>query len=205
MSEQRSKEWYESREGKFTSSRINELMGKTGLNKTGETYAFDLAVEIVQGRNEDDDFMSYDMQKGVELEPYAFNKFEQLMSLRFSKVTKCGFIELNKNTGSSPDGLVDDDAVLEIKCPKATTFFKLVLTGEIDPKYYDQMQHQMYCTRRKKAYYFNYIIYNGVELYHLIEVDRDQDRIDLIKSRIDEAVIVRDDYVIELNENMQWT
>ena len=204
MSDQRSKEWFESRSGKFTSSRINELMGIKGLNQTGHTYAFELAIEIVEGRNEDDGYVSYDMQRGIELEPYAFNKFSQLMELRFSTVSKCGFIALNQNTGSSPDGLVDDDGVLEIKCPTPKVFFKLVLDGVIDQKHYDQMQHQMYCTRRKKAYYFNYIIYNGVELYHLIEVERDQSRIDLIESRIDEAVIVRDKYVIELNKNKQF-
>lgn len=205
MSEQRSKEWFEARSGKFTSSRINELMGAKGLGKTGESYAFDLSVEMVQGRDEEDDYMSYDMQRGVELEPYAFKKFSELMSLRFSTVTKCGFIELNENTGSSPDGLVDDDGVLEIKCPKSSTFFKVVLTGEIDKKYYDQMQHQMYCTGRSKAYFFNYCIYNGEELWHLIEVERDQDRIDLMRSRIDEAVAVRDGIVKQLKENRQWS
>jgi putative phage-type endonuclease len=201
---QRNKQWFESRVGKFTSSRINDLMGIKGLNLTGEDYAFELAIEIVQGRDEDDGFLSFDMQKGIELEPYAFIKFSQLMAMRFSEVTKCGFIELNENTGSSPDGLVDDDGVLEIKCPKAKTFFKLVRTGKIDQKYMDQMQHQMYCTGRKKAYFFNYIIYNGVELYHLIEVERDQDRIDLMRSRIDEAVIVRDSFVSELKGNAQY-
>lgn len=204
MSEQRTKQWLQVREGKFTSSAINRLMGIKGLNEGGKTYAFELAIEIVQGRNEDEQYLGYDVQRGIELEPYAFIKFSQIMSLRFSEVTKCGFIELNENTGGSPDGLVDDDAVLEIKCPKPETFFKLVLTNEIDQKYMDQMQHQMYCTGRKKAYFFNYCIYNGVELYHLIEVERDQDRIDLIRSRIDEAVIIRDKYVIELNKNKQF-
>ena len=204
MSDQRTKEWFQVREGKFTSSAINRLMGIKGLNEGGKTYAFELAIEIVQGRNEDDGFESFDMQRGTELEPYAFIKFSQLMAIRFSEVTKCGFIELNENTGGSPDGLVDDDGVLEIKCPTPKVFFKLVLDGIIDQKHYDQMQHQMYCTRRKKAYYFNYIIYNGVELYHLIEVPRDTRRIWLIRSRINEAVVLRDKYAIELNNNKQF-
>src|SRR5690606_29334324 len=142
-SNQRTAEWYKAREGKFTSSAINRLMGIKGLNEGGKTYALELAIEIVQGRNEDDGFESYDMQRGIELEPYAFIKFSQLMALRYSPVTKCGFIEVNAYTGGSPDALVDDDGVLEIKCPKPETFFKLVLTNEVDKKYYDQMQHQM--------------------------------------------------------------
>lgn len=204
MSDQRSKEWLDSRVGKFTSSRINELMGIKGLNQTGHTYAFELAIEIVEGRNEDDGYVSYDMQRGIELEPYAFNKFSQLMELRFSTVSKCGFIVLNDNTGSSPDGLVDDDGVLEIKCPTPKVFFKLVLDGIIDQKHYDQMQHQMYCTGRKKAYYFNYCIYNGVELWHLIEVPRDTQRIWLMRSRINSAIAVRDGIVKQLKENRQY-
>lgn len=201
---QRSVSWYEARVGIPTSSRINELMGIKGLNLTGEDYAFEMAIEIVQGRDEDDGFISFDMQTGIDREPYAFNKFKEIMSYRFVDVVKCGFIKLGEKTGSSPDGLVGEDGILEIKCPKAKTFFKVVRTNKIDPKYYDQMQHQLYVTGRKIAYYFVYCIYNGVELYHMIEVPRDEPRIALIKERIEMVLIKRDEFVEELNKNKQF-
>ena len=55
---QRSKEWYDVRLGRFTASRISELMGVKGLGLTGENYAFELACEEVFGIEEDADFVS---------------------------------------------------------------------------------------------------------------------------------------------------
>lgn len=201
---QRSPEWYESRRGLFTSSRINELMGQKGLGKTGETYAFEMAVEIVEGCNMEEDYQSYAMVKGVELEPLAFAKFSDLMSLQFVSVESCGFFALNEFTGGSPDGLVGDDGVLEIKCPKHETFFRVVLENYIDPKYYDQIQHQLLVTGRSKGHYFVYCIYNGVEKWHHIEVPLDIERTNLMIIRTAEATIKRDHFVKQLLENRQY-
>lgn len=201
---QRSPEWYESRRGLFTSSRINELMGVKGLGKTGETYAFEMAIDIVEGWNMEESYVSWDMQRGIDTEPMAFAKFSDLMSLNFVSVETCGFFALNEYTGGSPDGLVGDDGVLEIKCPKPETFFRVVLEDYIDPKYYDQIQHQLLVTGRAKGHYFVYCIYNGVEKWHHIEVERDQARLDLMCSRIKEAKIKRDEFVQRLLENRQY-
>jgi len=204
MSEQRSNEWFNLRLGKFTSSRINDLMGVKGLGKTGETYAFELACEIVNGRNLEDDFISFDMQRGIELEPYAFEKFAEIIAEDFLTVEKCGFIEWSNNTGGSPDGLVSDNSVLEIKCPKPNKFFRLVCDGNIDQCYIDQMQHQMMVTGCQQAYFFNYCIYNGEPLHHKILVERDEQRINLMVNRLDEAVEIRNKFVEQLNNNKQW-
>lgn len=201
---QRTDEWFNNRLGKFTSSRINDLMGIKGLGKTGESYAFELACEIVNGRNMDDDFVTYDMQRGIDLEPIAFEMFQQNISTDFLTVEKCDFFKLDENTGGSPDGIVSDNSVLEIKCPKSTKFFRLVSDGVIDQAYIDQMQHQMLVTSRIDAYFFNLCIYNGEPLHHTIIVERDQDRIDLILNRIEEAVIIRDNFVKQLKEKRQW-
>src|SRR5690606_27076807 len=94
-------------------------------------------------------------------------------------------------------GLVGKDAILEIKCPRSPKFFNLVANGSsaIDPGYYDQMQMQMLCTNSDKAYFFNYIIYNGQEMWHTIEVPRDEERIEFIKERIEIAIERRNKYV----------
>lgn len=201
---QRSPEWYAKRLGKFTSSRINDLMGKQGLGKTGETYAFELAVEIVEGKNDEDAFMSYDMKIGVENEPYAFEQFKQNKSVDFLSVEPCDFFELNSNTGGSPDGIVSDGSVLEIKCPKPNKLFRLVVDGIIDQLYIDQMQHQMWVTGLDKAYFFNYCIYNGEPKWHEIIVHRDEARRMLMRERIEEAVFIRDQFVKQLIEKRQY-
>jgi hypothetical protein len=201
--EQRSADWHNARLGKFTASEIHKLMGKQGLGETGKSYAFEKAVEIVFGYQEND-FVSYDMQRGIELEPLAFNKFKELKELNFIDVETCSFFSIDKNSGSSPDGLVSNDSILEIKCPKLETFAKLVATNKIDPKYFLQMQKQMSDTKRSKAYFFNYTVLDGIEYWHEIEVLRCNETIELMNKRISEAVIIRDEFINKLNTNKQW-
>ena len=194
--QQRSKEWFETRLGRFTASRINELMGVKGLNKTGDSYAYEKAIEIVYGKS-DEDLSTFDMRRGVELEPVAFDLFSQKMGLEFIEVKKASFFPFGDNAGASPDGLVGKDEVLEIKCPRHAKFFNIVKGGlkEVDKAYIDQMQMQMLCTNSKKCYFVNFIIFNDEPLMHIIEVYRDEERIKLIKERIKEAVKLRDEYV----------
>jgi exodeoxyribonuclease (lambda-induced) len=200
--QQRSLEWREQRLGLFTASEIHKLMGVGGLGETGKSYAIDKAIEELYGEVEEN-FVSYDMERGTELEPLAFAKFKELKSLEFVDVENCGFFSGDIH-GASPDGLVGDDAVLEIKCPKATTFFKLVADGEIDKKYFYQMQHQMMLTGRSKAYFFNYFIFEGQEFWHEIIVERDEKVCDLIWDRILEATEIKKEYINKLKTNQQW-
>ena len=198
--EQRSQEWFDERAGKFTASRISELLGIKALGLTGEGYAMEMAVEEVFGR-EENDFISYDMQRGIDLEPLAFNHFKEKKALEFIDVQNCGFFKYCENSGASPDGLVGDDAILEIKCPTRKTFFKLKLTNEIDSKYFAQMQMQMLSTNRNKAHFFNYLIIDGEEHTHEIIVYRCETTIEKIKSRIEEAVSIKNEFIEKLNQS----
>ena len=201
--EQRSDEWRKQRHGKFSASEIHKLMGIRGLGETGKSYAIEKAIEQLYG-DVDENFISYDMERGIELEPLAFEKFKELKSLEFVDVLNCGFFTLSDSAGASPDGLVGHDAVLEIKCPKASTFFKLVATNEIDQKYFYQMQMQMICTGRDKAYFFNYIIIEGLEYWHTIIVERDATLCDKIIERIAEAIQIKEEYINKINNNKQF-
>lgn len=201
--EQRSEEWYSKRLGKFTASEIYKLMGIKELGETGKSYAIEKAIEELFGLI-DENYISFDMQRGIDLEPLAFNKFKEIKELDFINVENCSFIELSENSGASPDGLVGDDGILEIKCPKADTFFKLVSDGKIDKKYYYQMQMQMLATNRSKAYFFNYLVHDGLEFWHEIVVDRDDKTCDLICSRIAEASEIKKEYINKINTNKQW-
>jgi len=200
---QRTESWLKDRYGKFTASEIVKLLGIKGLGETGKTYAIEKAIEELYGEFEEP-FISYDMQNGIDTEPLAFEKFKQLKGLEFLEVEKCGFFNFGEHAGASPDGLVSDNSVLEIKCPKSTTFFKLVATNEIDAKYYAQMQMQMLCTGANKAYFFNYLVHDGTEYYHEIIVERNQVMIEKIKDRINEAVEIKTEYINLINKNKQW-
>jgi putative phage-type endonuclease len=204
--EQRSKEWFAVREGRFTASRIGELLGVKGLGLTGEGYAFEKACELVYGVDEKESFQSFDMKRGTELEPIAFRKFKELKEYDFLDVQETSFFAYGENAGASPDGLVGHDAILEIKCPRSTKFFKLVAKGKdsIDKDYLDQMQMQMLCTNSQRCHFFNYIIFKNQEMWHEIIIERDEDRIELIKKRIAEATILRDEFVSYLTNNQQF-
>ena len=201
---QRSKEWFDVRLGRFTASQIDSLLGIKGLGLTGESYIFEKAVETVFGKDESDDFTSYDMQRGIDLEPIAFAKFKELKELEFVEVNETSFFCLGDHAGASPDGLVGNDSILEIKCPRPNKFFKLVKDNQIDKCYTSQMQMQMLCTNSKRAHFFNYIIFNGVEIWHEIIVERDEAIIKLIKDRLEEAVIIKKEFMQYLIENKQF-
>lgn len=96
---QRSENWHNERLGKFTASEIHKLLGKQGLGLTGETYCFEKACEIVFGIDEEENFISSDMQRGINLEPLAFDKFKELKELDFIEVKEAYFFPLGENAG----------------------------------------------------------------------------------------------------------
>jgi len=204
--EQRSNEWYKERLGKFTASEIYKLMGQKGLGKTGESYCFEKACEIVYGIDEENNLETFDMKRGILLEPLAFRKFKELKYDEYIDVLECGFFNFCENSGASPDGLVGSNGILEIKCPQSTKFFGIVKDGidAIDDKYIFQMQMQMLATKRDEAYFFNYIVFNSKEMYHEIVIKRDEKIIDTMKERIEQAVKIRNEYIVQLKEKQQF-
>lgn len=201
QSEQRSQTWYKERYGKFTASKIIDLLGVKGLGLTGETYAVERAIEQLFGEVEEG-FTSKDMQRGIDLEPTAFAKFVEVHPNL--KVQNCSFFAYGEHAGASPDGLVDEDAILEIKCPKGKKFFRLVAEENIDKIYIAQMQMQMLATGRNKAYFFNYLELDDKVYHHTIIVERDEAMIDLIKERLDEAIAIKKSYIELINSKKQW-
>ena len=203
MLEQRSNEWFDIRLGRFTASEIHKLMGVKGLGETGKTYAIEKAIEVISGRNEDE-IISQDLKRGIELESLAFNKFKEIKFYEFLNVENTSFFECGKHSGASPDGLVSDNSSLEIKCPRDLKFFKIVADGKIDDNYIWQMQHQMLCAEKEQTYFFNYILNKGKEYWHEIIVKRDENKIDLIKKRLSEAIEIKLNYIEKITSNKQW-
>lgn len=229
--EQRTDEWFDIRKGRFTASPILRLLGngkramteeelaeykkqepkgrRTTIDTYGDglvTYAKEKAIETVFGLDPDDELDTWDMKRGRELEPLAFRRFKEIKELDFIEVQECGFFPYGKHAGASPDGLVGDDAVLEIKCPRRNKFFTIVADGKdaIDPEYYAQMQMQMLSTNSVRAHFFNYYVENGLEHWHEIIIDRDDEMIALIKERIKIATKIKMEYIKKLNKNRQW-
>lgn len=204
--EQRSNEWFNARLGRFTAYNINDLMGVKGLGTTGETLAFKKAKERLFGIDETWNVETWDMKRGKESEPKAFELAKTILAQRFLKVKATSFFPLGDDSGASPDGLVGKDSTLEIKCPNADKFFKIVAFGieALDDSWIDQMQLQMKCTHSKKCFFFAYVVWKGEELYHILEVERNEERIEKIMERISEAVVLRDTFIEQLKTNKQF-
>lgn len=148
MLEQGTQEWLLERCGKVTASRIADLMAKTksGYAATRLNYRAQLIAERLTGCVAAS-FTNAAMQHGTETEPEARRAYEFFVD---RDVQQVGFaphptIEM---AGASPDGLVGDDGLLELKCPNTATHIETLLSGSIPDKYFKQMQFQMACTGR---------------------------------------------------------
>lgn len=148
--EQRSPEWFAARCGKVTASRLYDVMARTksGYAASRQNYMAELICQRLTGKQEEG-FTNAAMMRGTELEPvaremYALNEFDAVIS-------EVGLIDHPTITGfaASPDGLVNDDGLVEIKCPNTWTHLQALKTGAPKRQYLLQMHAQMMCTGRK--------------------------------------------------------
>ena len=146
--EQRSLEWFAERLGKVTASRVADIMAKTksGYSSSRKNYMAQLLCERLTGKQEES-YTNAAMQRGIDLESKARSFYE----LSNDPVVELGFINhpTIKMFGASPDGMVGDKGMLEIKCPNTMTHIDFILSGKPDGKYITQMQVQMACAERE--------------------------------------------------------
>ena len=142
-------DWFNARLGKVTASRLNDAFSTT---KTGEgagriNYRLELVTERLTGVKGESFTNSY-MIWGNEQEPFAREAYEQDKS---EFVVETGFIDhpTIPMSGASPDGLVGEDGLIEIKCPASTTHIGYISAGVVPAKYKNQMIWQLICTGRK--------------------------------------------------------
>jgi len=154
--EQRSAEWFQARLGKVTASRIADLMARTksGYSTSRANYMAELIAERLTGKK-GDSYQNAAMQWGTEQEPAARAAYETLTGVLVEEV---GFVPhpIIPNAGASPDGLVNDDGLVEIKCPFTATHLDFLTTGDVPEKYILQMQWQMACTSRRWCDYVSF-------------------------------------------------
>jgi putative phage-type endonuclease len=146
--EQRTNEWHEARLGKVTASRIADVMAqtKTGPSASRKNYMAQLLTERLTGKPTES-YSNAAMQWGTETEPQARAMYELQTGL---EVIETGFTPHPElAAGASPDGLVGDDGLIEIKCPNTATHIDTLLSGKIDKKYILQMHWQMICEGRQ--------------------------------------------------------
>ena len=152
--EQNSDEWFEARGGLITSSKLGVIMASYGkaFGEPAKKYAVNIAIEQLTGQAISSGYSNEHMERGHEQEPIARELYEQEY---FCDVTNGGFFE-NKLIGCSPDGLVSDDGVIEIKSVIASTQFATVKRGKLDPAYKWQCYGNLMFTARDWLDYVSY-------------------------------------------------
>jgi putative phage-type endonuclease len=150
MIEQGTDAWLRERAGKVTASRISDVMSKgrgSAPSATRANYMAQLVAERLTGEPTET-FTSAAMQHGTDTEPQAR---AQYIMRTGQDVQEVGFVAHPTlfMSGASPDGLVGDAGLVEIKCPNTATHIQTLRGKEIDRKYLLQMQWQMICTGRE--------------------------------------------------------
>ena len=147
--EQGSKEWHLSRLGKVTASRIADVLskGKSGESASRKNYRTELVVQRLTGVP-GESFTNAAMEWGTATEPLARIAYESEMGIFVNQVAFIDHPSIS-NFGCSPDGLIADDGLLEIKCGNTTTHIDWLLSEKAPSRYIPQMQCQMACTGRK--------------------------------------------------------
>jgi putative phage-type endonuclease len=166
---QGSDEWERLRKGKATASEFHRIItpSQLKLSSGAKDYAIQKAAEIL-GLDSPRQEPGYWMERGTELEPLAFAEFCE----KVLPAEHVGFIQLHEgaSVGCSPDGLVGDDSLLEIKCPKAETLIEWILNGELPSQYRLQVQGEMWVTGRSSCHFWGW--HPEIEPFHL-EINRD--------------------------------
>jgi len=199
MMEQGTEEWFTIRIGKVTASRVADVIAKTktGYSATRDNYMAQLVCERLTGQK-GDSFSNAAMQHGTETEPLARLSYEVTQNVLVDEV---GFVPhpTIEMAGASPDGLVGDDGLLEIKCPNTATHIETLLSQIVPGKYNTQMQFQMACTGRQWCDFVSFDNRLPEELQLFVKrVPRDTVFIRLIEAEIIQFLAELDDKINKL-------
>ncbi|MDO9530370.1 MAG: YqaJ viral recombinase family protein [Syntrophales bacterium] len=143
--EQLSPEWFLEKVGKPSAGSFDKIVTSKGEpSKQREKYLYQLAGETIAGMKTET-YSNEAMKRGIELEAEARDLFMMITDL---EVTQVGIIypDAGKAYGCSPDGIIEDSAGLEIKCPLIHTHVDYLLRGILPTDYVQQVQGSMLVT-----------------------------------------------------------
>ena len=199
MIEQGTQEWHQLRRGKVTAFKVADVLAKGRGNAESLTrakYMSQLVTERLTS-NAIESFTNEAMQRGTEMEPVARAAYSAASN---NHVEQIAFVDhpTIAMAGASPDGLVWDDGLIEIKSPNSSTHIEYILKGVVPEKYKPQMAFQMACTGRQWCDFISYddrLIDTSKHLF-IVRYERDQAYID----EIEEAV---KKFLAEVDANVQ--
>jgi len=195
---QNSAEWHAIKLGIASASHFSEVLAG-GEGKTRTTYMKKLAYERIHNLPFPAKFKgNSSMDWGTDTEGEARILFAQIKSIGISQV---GFVEYDKDIGCSPDGLIGDDGLIEIKCPDTLTHMDYI-TGKTLPKAYrDQIQGQLWVMDRQWCYFVSYDPRYPSEPFHWRKIERDEKAIATLQVKLPKFIADLENLVAELTKN----
>lgn len=187
--EQGSDEWMKARVGSPGASSISKIITSTGtISKQRDDYLYQLAGEKVAGKAEEG-YKNQAMINGNEREDGNRKLFEMLYDV---EVKQCGIVYKDERRlfHCSPDGLVGDNDLLEIKSPQIGTQARLLIERKVKPEYWCQCQMQMHVCERERVHFMS--AYEGLPPF-IVPVVRDDKFIAKLSAALE-------DFVSELQE-----
>jgi putative phage-type endonuclease len=188
--EQRTPEWLAARTGSVTASRVADVVSKLKNGKVSAsraTYMMELLAEVVTG-SAAEHFVSIPMMYGIENEPLARSMYELKRGV---EVERIGYVKHASipRSGASPDGLVGDHGLVEIKVPNTTTHLGYFIEGVVPEEYKPQMMWQMACTGREWCDFVSYDprIHEDLGLF-IIRFERDEKAIGEMECEVEKFI-----------------
>lgn len=200
MNQQGSAEWIQERLGRFTASEIHKLIpsGKGGnvFSETGKTYILEKLVELETGFPASDIYGPA-LDWGAEHEPMAREWYTKLTG---NVVQEAYFEPYGAHAGGSPDGMVGELGIIEIKCPfKTVNHFKYRMARKADDlpaEYFWQIQMNLLCTGRSWCDFVSFdprVRTKELGIF-ILRVSAGKSEQELLKSRIADAVLLLNQY-----------
>jgi putative phage-type endonuclease len=178
-------EWHEQRLGKITASRFKDVMtngrGKDTFGKVAISYAMELVTEMKTGERKD--VQAKQMDWGHSYENDARIAY-QLKT--FNKVHEAGYIEMDDQVGGSPDGLIGENGIIEIKCPfSPVEHLKNLCNKTVPDEYIPQVQGYLMITGRQWCDFVSYDVrWPDDQKLMICRVERDEEYITELEMRI---------------------
>jgi hypothetical protein len=167
---QGSTEWMSARVGIPTASKFDEILDVKGKpSRQRQKYLYALSGERIIGSKEDS-YQNATMKRGIEMEHEARELYEMINGVEVKQVGIC-YPDEKKLYAASPDGLVGDNGLVEIKCPLLTTIVAYHINGNLVEDYFQQLQGQLLVTGRE---WVDIIAYYPAFKPLIIRVNRDE-------------------------------
>lgn len=155
--EQGSDAWKQARLGHVTASNMADVMSK-GKGNAEAIGRYKYKVKLLAERltnTAGESFTNAAMEWGVEQEQFAAIAYESAMNM-FTDKTGFWLHPTILWLGVSPDRLVGDDGLIEIKCPNTSTHLGYLFDGKVPADYYKQIQCQLWVTGRQWCDFVSY-------------------------------------------------